>query len=123
MSTSDNTVTGKKITPRRFLTFKLGDNDFGHAMRLAMEHLWAQQSDVLPTAPLDKIKQAMIHLMVGFHCSSWIIRDRPDDELGPARLTEYFKRARMEESQTVDTSDGDHSYVSIDLSTGYIWTH
>ena len=107
---------------RRFLTFKLGDNDFGSEMRLAMEHLWAQHSDVLPTAPLDAIKLAIVHFMVGAHEAKRVLRwEDPEDSSG--RLTEYFSKARMEESTLPDTEDGDHSYVSIYLGTGYIWVH
>jgi hypothetical protein len=108
---------------RRFLSFQLGDNDFGSDMRLAMEHLWAQHCDVLPTAPLDKIKQAMICLMVGSHAANVAIRERPPGDSAPDHLVNYFQKARMLESDAPSTADGDHSYVSIDLSTGYIWVH
>lgn len=116
---------------RKYITFNLGDNDFSSAMREAFEYLKTNYPEELKSAPLEKIKLMVIHLMVGYqmarhqHWGGKYATEDPFEEM--KRYYNYFQPISICDTKEETLADHNYGACSIDLNEGhnfgYVWTH
>lgn len=116
---------------RKYITVNLGDNDFSSYMQSAFSYLKEQYPTGLKEYPLERIKQMVIHLMVGYCLArhqywggEYLDKD-PIEEM--KYYYKYFDPLSISESKEETLVDHNYAACSIDLNDGpnfgYIWTH
>lgn len=104
------------MTTRNYLSLRMGDNDYGEAMRCALQALIANFG-VPGLAQLDPSHDHYPVVML----VSGLQRLRHRDSIGSDIYVD--SRLRIIFSETAPNWDTDGGTVSIDLNTGYIWFH
>ncbi len=118
-------LKGLKLN-NRYITYRLGDNDFSSAMLFAMETMRKDFVDTLANETLDVIKEMIVQLMVGYTLAKKAISYVKDTKKDPYTFYyDYFNGGTISNSLEACRDDANHSAVSIDLNMGvdYIWTH
>jgi hypothetical protein len=112
---------------KSYLTYRLGDNDFGscmeHAMRWLVEQYGLESVRGLTDA---EVLSAMAHHMAGETMAHGVVRryhHDPNPKHDTAWYYAYFVSAKIDRTPEGAHADGDGSYVSVDLNTAYIWRH
>jgi hypothetical protein len=125
MSRTDD-LKGIKLN-NRYITYRLGDNDFSSAMFFAMDTMRKDFVDILANDRLDVIKEMIIQLMVGYTLAKSAGRYYSDKtRKDPYKFYyDYFNDGSISNSVEACRDDANHSAVSIDLNMGvdYIWIH
>jgi len=109
----------------RFLTYRLGDNDFGSYMEHAMRWIVEQYGvEFIKDLPDERILGTMANHMAGETMASHVMMGHYRDEKRDLMwYYNYFVTAKIDRTDEGAHADGDGSYVSVDLSTSYIWRH
>ena len=105
----------------RFITYRLGDNDFGGRMQRAAEFLYKFFGTDVKTVDTGAFREAMASHIAGESIARH--RFEGDKERSFEWYFEYLNNARVERGREAADCDRDYGAVSIDTSTGYIWTH
>jgi hypothetical protein len=112
-------------TANRYLTYRLGDNDFGDYMEHAMRWLVEQYGvEFIKDLPDERMLGAMANHMAGAKMAhkvmySW--EESPRFDL--TWYYNYFVEAKIDRTDEGAHVDDDGGCVSVDLATGYIWRH
>lgn len=110
----------------KYITFRLGDNDFGNAMLHAMGTMNDNFKHELLNANLDTIKSMIISLMVGYQIAHHCLWHKTVDiEKEFKHYYDYFKDSSISNELESTREDVDSGAVSIDLNkhVDYIWLH
>ncbi len=111
--------------PNRYLTYRLGDNDFGSDMEHAMRWMVEQYGvEFIKDLPDERILGTMANHMAGETMASHVMTGyHRDEKFGLMWYYNYFVTAKIDRTDEGANADGNGSYVSVDFSTGYIWRH
>ena len=107
----------------RFLTYRLGDNDFGQQMERAAR--WLVESygtETLKALDDLKFRGAMASHMAGETVACDHVDNR-GETCGLQHYYAYFCGAKIDRTREGAEADSDGGYVSVDLATGYVWRH
>jgi hypothetical protein len=109
----------------RFLTYRLGDNDFGSCMEHAMRWIVEQFGpEFIRDLPDERVLAAMANYMAGETMAEHVMRGYTlEDKFCLEWYYNYLVTAKIDRTEEGAHADGDGSYVSVDFSTGYIWRH
>jgi hypothetical protein len=109
----------------RYLTYRLGDNDFGGDMEHALRWMIEQYGvEFIKDLPDERILATMANHMAGETMARHTLNGHAapkDHDL--AWYFCYFVNGKIDRTDEGANADGDGSYVSVDLSTSYIWRH
>ena len=110
---------------KSYLTYRLGDNDFGSCMERAMRWLVEQHGlEWIAQLTDDEVLSAMAHYMAGEKMADAVVyRRQAHPQCDTAWYYAYFVSAKIDRTAEGADADGDGSYVSVDLNTAYIWRH
>jgi hypothetical protein len=111
----------------RYVTYRLGDNDFSRQMHNAVNWLVSEfGTDFVKSAPDELLLKAMASLMAGDVVALNLLRNHPKppaSEFDYTWYVNYFVSAKIDRTDEGATADGGGGYVSIDCATGYTWIH
>jgi hypothetical protein len=108
----------------RYLTYRLGDNDFGSDMEHAMRWMVEQYGvDFIKDLPDERLLGTMANHMAGETMARSVLEGYSHEGHDLAWYYNYFVTAKIDRTVEGAEADGNYSYVSVDLATNYIWTH
>ena len=112
---------------RSHITFRFHDNDFTHALGVALEVMRDQCPEVLCNGELADIKEMIIRLTIGVILAQhwkWGGRYRETsiaDDL--KHCYEYLSDATVSDTKEDALTPNNYEWASIDLNMGTVWTH
>jgi len=103
-----------------FVTFYFHDNDFTSPIHNAMKSLDTNYNLANFSERPEQLKEAICHLADGFTAMRSVMSHNTVHK----NHIEYFKaHGKVKFTRDTPENGGNHSAVSIDLSTHYIWIH
>lgn len=109
---------------KAYVTYRLGDNDFGSQMRQAAEWLVREFGRSL-VRELDDATflSAMANHMAGATMALSVVQQRATTDRDLQWYYDYFASAKIDRTIEGSRHDGGGGCVSIDCSMGSVWTH
>lgn len=107
-----------------YLTYRLGDNDFRSAMQHALEWMLHDFGlEFIKSMDDSTFLAAMANHMAGEVMARSAIQHSTIEGYDFKWYYEYFVSATIDRTEEGAHADGNWSYISININTGYVWIH